>query len=251
MKKKIWISIGIFVVLIIFAGIITSLIDKSRITKGNEPKYCVKIVSNDESKVTYWGLGYKIIRYVEKSPSEPFESDIGVKMGSWFMKYELPNDNEYNINNLDDFYNTKLTQNKDIRKLGKDYSIIDAEKDDCFIIGVKTYNENLYDEFIDKYNKKENAFIRVVQSTVEGDIFIIDLLYDAKNNKVHMVKDDTRDKFSAQEDQTIKYTTYEKLGKWNYQNRLYWIAYNKELPNDNEAENLIDSGNLFIIATIN
>ena len=59
-------------------------------TTGHEPKCCIKIVSYDGSKVTYWGLGYKVIRYVGVSPNEPYENNIGVKMGSWFMKYELP-----------------------------------------------------------------------------------------------------------------------------------------------------------------
>lgn len=31
----------------------------------------------------------KVIRYVGVSPNEPYESNIGAKMGSWFMKYEL------------------------------------------------------------------------------------------------------------------------------------------------------------------
>mgnify|MGYP004702166583 FL=1 len=66
-----------------------------------------------------------------------------------------------------------------------------------------------------------------------------------------MVKDDTRDKFSAQEDRTIKYKTYEKTGVWNYVNSQYWVAYNGELHNDTKAEYSINSNDLFIIATIN
>jgi len=30
------------------------------------------------------------------SPKEPYQSNIGVKMGSWFMTYELPAENKYN-----------------------------------------------------------------------------------------------------------------------------------------------------------
>ena len=90
MKKKIGIWIGIVVILLIIAGIITNYADGGRVTTGHEPKYCIKIVSNDGSKVTYWGLGYKVVRYVGVSPNEPYESNIGVKMGNWFMKYELP-----------------------------------------------------------------------------------------------------------------------------------------------------------------
>ena len=99
--------------------------------------------------------------------------------------------------------------------------------------------------------KKENAFIRVVQTTTEGDIFIIDVLYEALNNKIHLVKDDTRDEFSAQEDRTIKYKTYEKTGVWNYQNSQYWVAYNGELPDGTATEYSINSDELFIIAIIN
>ena len=97
MKKKIFICIGIFLTLIIIAGIITTYVDGGRVTTGHEPKYCIKVVNNNENKVTYWGLGYKVIRYVEASPKEPYESNIGTKMGSWFMKYELPKSNVIEI----------------------------------------------------------------------------------------------------------------------------------------------------------
>lgn len=62
--KKICISIGIVLIGLIAMGIITNYIDSGRVTTGHEPKYCFKIVNNDGSKVTYWGLGYKVIRYV-------------------------------------------------------------------------------------------------------------------------------------------------------------------------------------------
>ena len=96
MKKKICIVAGITLIILIVAGIITNYADSGRVTTGHEPKYCIKIVSNDGSKVTYWGLGYKVIRYVGVSTNEPYENNIGAKMGSWFMKYELPIDSENN-----------------------------------------------------------------------------------------------------------------------------------------------------------
>ena len=82
MKKKICIGIGIILIILIVAGIITNYADTGRVTTGHEPKYCIKVVSHDGSKVTYWGLGYKVIRYVGVSPNEPYENNIGVKMGS-------------------------------------------------------------------------------------------------------------------------------------------------------------------------
>ena len=84
-KKLLIITLIIFLILIALA-FITNYIDTGRVTTGHEPKCCIKIVSNDGSKVTYWGLGYKVIRYVGVSPKEPYENNIGVKMGSWFMK---------------------------------------------------------------------------------------------------------------------------------------------------------------------
>ena len=89
MKKILIVSLIIFLILTLL-GFITNYIDGGRVSTGHEPKFCLKIVSKDGSKVTYWGLGYKVIRYVGVSPNEPYENNIGVKMGSWFMKYELP-----------------------------------------------------------------------------------------------------------------------------------------------------------------
>ena len=56
MKKKICIGIGIILIILIVAGIITNYADSGRVTTGHEPKYCIKVVSYDGSKVTYWGL---------------------------------------------------------------------------------------------------------------------------------------------------------------------------------------------------
>ena len=97
MKKKICIGAGIILIILIVSGIITNYADSGRVTTGHEPKYCIKIVSNDGSKITYWGLGYKVIRYVGVSPNEPYENNSGAKMGSWFMDYKLPKSNTIEI----------------------------------------------------------------------------------------------------------------------------------------------------------
>ena len=88
-KKSLIITICVLVVLII-ASLITQYIDTANVSTGHEPECCIKIVSQDGGKVTYWGLGYKVVRYVGVSPKEPYEDNSGVKMGSWFMKYEDP-----------------------------------------------------------------------------------------------------------------------------------------------------------------
>ena len=142
-KKLLIITLIIFLILIALA-FITNYIDTGRVTTGHEPKCCIKIVSNDGSKVTYWGLGYKVIRYVGVSPKEPYENNIGVKMGSWFMKYELPEPDS--------------TENKDHSFFGKviestsTYIIVEPNEDeeerktaDKISISLGKYNDALYE----------------------------------------------------------------------------------------------------------
>ena len=89
MKKKVLIIIGIIVIFLVAIGLVTSYIDSARVRNAVEPKYTLKIVTDGGNKVTYWGLGYKVIRYPAVSPNEPYKNNLGVKYGSWFMKYDL------------------------------------------------------------------------------------------------------------------------------------------------------------------
>lgn len=93
MKKRLFIILSILPVLLISTSLVTSYLDSARVRNSVEPKYTFKIVSEDGSKVTYWGLGYKVIRYPSVSPNEPYKNNRGVKYGSWFMKYEPNEDN--------------------------------------------------------------------------------------------------------------------------------------------------------------
>ena len=252
MKKKICIGVGTLLMILIVAGIITNYIDSGRVTTGHEPKYCIKIVNNDGSKVTYWGLGYKVIRYVGVSPNEPYESNIGVKMGNWFMKYKLPIDSEFNkenssnISNLNDFYNTELTKNRDIRNLSKEYTSFDAQKDNCFVISAMVHNDNLYSEFMENYKNKKTAFIRVAQNTVEGDLILTDILYYEKSDKLYIVTDNTRDKFSAETDRIIELKEFNYTSEYKNNNHLYWVLYNEDITEEN-----FKTDNVFVITTIN
>ena len=252
MKKKICIGVGTLLMILIVAGIVTNYIDSGRVVTGHEPKYCIKIVNNDGSKVTYWGLGYKVIRYVGVSPNEPYESNIGVKMGNWFMKYKLPIDSEFNkenssnISNLNDFYNTELTKNRDIRNLSKEYTSFDAQKDNCFVIGAMVHNDNLYSEFMENYKNKKTAFIRVAQNTVEGDLILKDILYYEKSDKLYIVTDNTRDKFSAETDRIIELKEFNYTSEYKNNNHLYWVLYNEDITEEN-----FKTDNVFVITTIN
>lgn len=245
MNKKINIIIVIFIVLLIVLGIITNYIDSGRVSTGHEPKYCIKLISKDERKITYLGLGYKVIRYVGDSPKESFESNIGVKMGMWFMKYELPKDSS-EIKTIDDFYNKTLTQNKDIRNLSSEYSYFDAQKDNCFVIGAMVHNDYLYGEFMENYKNNKSAFIRVAQNTAEGELILYDILYNEKTNKLYLVTDNTRDKFSAEEDRKIALKEFNNISEYKYKNNLYWVLYNENITEEN-----FNTDNVYIITTIN
>lgn len=89
MKKKILIYSGIIITVLVVMGFVTSYVDSARVRNSVEPKYTIKIISDGGNKVTYWGLGYKVILYPRVSPNEPFKNNCGVKYGSWFLNYEL------------------------------------------------------------------------------------------------------------------------------------------------------------------
>lgn len=142
MKKKICIGAGIVLIILIVAGIITNYADSGRVTTGHEPKYCIKIVSNDGSKITYWGLGYKVIRYVGVSPNEPYENNIGAKMGSWFMKYDLPNEKNITIE-----YDGKTIEIRNYNDISKIYNILANSKYNSEICdGINTHKITMDNE---------------------------------------------------------------------------------------------------------
>ncbi len=100
MKKKVLFVGGILLTFIFIVGIMAKYEDSARVRNGIEPKYVLKVVSYDGKKVTYWGLGYKVIRYPSISPNEPYNHNIGVKFGSWLMRYKLSQtekEEHYNI----------------------------------------------------------------------------------------------------------------------------------------------------------
>lgn len=248
MKKKSFLVIFFILMILIILSFITNYADTARVSTNHEPKFCVKFISDDGSKVTYWGLGYKVIRYVGVSPDEPYQNNIGAKMGNWFMQYEpgINLENEpVSIHTIDDFYHTTITQNKDIRNLTKSYHVLDAQKDDCFVIGETIHNAYLYDEFMENCKNSKSSFIRVAQTTLEGDLILYDILYAQTSNQFYLVTDTTRDNFSTSENRTITLKQFENMAEYEYEGHLYWVLYNAQLTSDT-----FESDNVFKIATI-
>lgn len=118
MKKKIkFIIIAVIAIILVVLGLVTKYADMGRVATNNEPKYCIKIISNDGNKVTYWGLGYKVIRYPAVSPNEPYKNNLGAKMGSWFMSYKLTNYDALIVEDLMEGKTIKVTRTRDIEAI--------------------------------------------------------------------------------------------------------------------------------------
>lgn len=258
-KKRIIIGILIFIFLVILSMWISGIIPKeiaiisaTNYLNKNFPKLPLEYVDIEWSS----SFGGYLIKFKDKNNQNYgfimnnrfFPISLGQGLNGFQEMYRVEYEGILDIN---DFYNHSISSNyKPITDLPENYTKEDAKRDNCLLLGAMVYNENLYNQFFDKCNKKENGFIRVVQSNFEGDIFIIDVLYEAINNKIHIVKDDTRDKLLNSEDRTIKYMTFEKTGIWNYNNIQYWVAYNGNLTNVGNSNFIFDDSNLFIIATI-
>lgn len=170
--------------------------------------------------------------------------------------YEISSD-EYNsilnftkeTNALDEFYDTKLTTGYvNIKQIKEDYTIEEAINDKCFVVShAKVYNENLYEDFMNKYNNKESAYIRLVQPTTEGDLVIYDVKYDKDSDKIILVTDSTRDKFAADNDRIISLHEYEKIGTYRYNNgNLFWVVYNGDINDET-----FNTDNTFILTVVN
>ena len=150
MKKKGLIITILVLIILIIASLITKHIDTANVSTGHEPECCIKIVSQDGGKVTYWGLGYKVVRYVGVSPNEPYESNIGVKMGSWFMNYEKPTNVVLDVKSFGENKTFKVSDEADVEfitNLLKHSKYIDEPCDGIVDYAI-TYDNDTYNILI-------------------------------------------------------------------------------------------------------
>ena len=155
MKKKLLIIVGIILVTIIAVGLVTSYLDSARVRNGVEPKFTIKLVSDNGNKVTYWGLGYKVVRYPSVSPNEPYKNNRGVKYGNWFMKYELYDGEKYHfigtiIETYDDTMLVKPEEGSKEIKSSDKISVNITKINDFFEIGNKvkiTYDGHILESY--------------------------------------------------------------------------------------------------------
>ncbi|MBQ9277362.1 MAG: DUF4362 domain-containing protein, partial [Lachnospiraceae bacterium] len=117
------------------------------------------------------------------------------------------------------------------------------------------HNDYLYDEFMKQYENEEIAYIRVVQSTTEGDAIIYDIFYRPESKewmdafyseRLFVVVDSTRDKFAAEDDRTITMRIFDGVAEYEGDTGLYWVAYRGNVDDID-----LDSDDTFVIAHIN
>ena len=190
---------------------------------------------------------------VVKNEKQAEISDVDLQQLEDVIQKAIKNSKTNDINNnielqeLNMFYDRDFTEKyEDIRKLDENYSSFNAQNDNCFVIGAMVHNDYLYNDFMNNYINTKSAFIRVVQNTVEGDAIISDVKYDSNKGKIYVVVDNSRDKFSSEDDRKITLKEYEKTAEYKYKEHLYWVVYNGEI-NDEK----FNSDNVYILATIN
>jgi len=146
MKKKVLI-IALMVILLAILSFVANYIDKGRVSTGHAPKFTIKIATDGGNKITYWGLGYKVIRYPGVSVNEPFKNALGVKMGSWFMNYELSDYESIDIELLMEGKTIAVSRRRDIEaiiSLVRDSKYINEVCDGINTHKIKIGNETYY-----------------------------------------------------------------------------------------------------------
>lgn len=141
---------------------------------------------------------------------------------------EIANYLKDNYVNFNKFYNAEIVQNyKRIDELDNNYKIDDTK--DLVLGFSKVYNKELLSKFMDNYQNNKSCFIRIIQSTVEGDVIIYDVKYDSKIDKLIILYDSTRDKLIKEEKRIIQKYEYEKIALYDYNKDTYLVAYDGKI----------------------
>ena len=238
-KKGLIITICVLVVLII-ASLITKYIDTANVSTGHEPECCIKIVSQDGGKVTYWGLGYKVVRYVGVSPNEPYESNIGVKMGSWFMKYEDPTNVILDVKSFGTNNTFQISKKADVDFVANllKYSKYTDEPCDGIIDYAITYDDYTYNVLIScKEIRKGNKQAKISDKDMEE---LERILVTAADKKRIYTYEESVEEMSK---------PYLMLDKENREFQFFWSMFSSYIAQgtyevkDNEIICKTDDGN--------
>ena len=164
---------------------------------------------------------------------------IPVLLLTWCQKEEVTNTKsnttltQNQTESMDYIYSHPIVQKyRDIRDLPPAYNMSQAILDNSFGIWMELTNENVLEEFMKEYSEWKTSFIRAVHNSVEWDLVIYDIFYDNEKNKVTLITDFTRDKFSSKEDRVITLTEFDHIAKYVYDYIEYRVLYDWEINDD-------------------
>ena len=218
--------LGIIITIAII-GCIFFMVDKNRVEEGKAPQFAIKKVENEGNKITYTGLGYKVITYPKDKENieESLKDKKRTKIGSYFMNFEIKEDKivkddkdnteNMEIKNVEDFYNYIKKEGQELKKANENFSAEDAKQQDFYVITNKDENLNKekLEEFLNKYKENKMAVLRIAEETKEGRIYIFDILFEPKTKKVYVAADKSRDKELSEDETKLKLEVYDKIEK--------------------------------------
>lgn len=78
------------IVILLILWLAFSITDLSLAKKNKPPIFAIPVITyKDGGSAEYYGLGYKVIKYVELT-AEKGPEVIEVDFGTWFMKFSFP-----------------------------------------------------------------------------------------------------------------------------------------------------------------
>lgn len=167
----------------------------------------------DGGTVKYKSLIYDITKYhrLDNTYKSGYNNGLTIKLfGITIYNNFKESTNEEIESSSNTFYNDPLTKNyTNIKELDKNYSLEQAIKDNAVVVTNTIANSDLLNNFTTGINTKKRAFLRLIQTTVEGNLIITDIKYDI--DKVIVITDNTRDKYSSEEDRKITIETYKNI----------------------------------------
>lgn len=168
----------------------------------------------DGGTVKYKSLIYEITKYnrLDNNYKSGYNNGLKIKLFgiTIYNNFKESITEETNSESLNDFYNDSLTKDYiSIEKLSSDYQVEQAIKDKAVVVTTTIANSDLLTDFTTSINTKKRAFLRLIQTTVEGDLIITDIKYEI--DKVIVITDNTRDKFSSEENRKITIETYKNI----------------------------------------
>lgn len=166
----------------------------------------------DGGTIEYKALLYKITKYhkLDENSKDGYNDGIKIEILGFTIYNNFVENSEQIVidEKLEEFYNDSLTNGYiNITELDKDYSLEEAIKDNAVVVSNNTIaNPDLLDNFIVNINTGKSAFLRLVETTIEGDLIITDIKYDG--NKVLIITDNTRDEFYEDSSKKISIDEY-------------------------------------------